>query len=335
MNDRTVNLLENYDMEVIRTFKGRDSLICETKQGYCVLKEYRGKTEKLAFLQKLQEKVSEQVHTDILIPNKEGELFCKDTDGTVYILKKQPIGNGREGGYRECSYKNEEDIQKTFTMMARVHQKMSHTKMEGYDVQPAVSYNEDMIRHTQECRHVRNYLRKLKRKTEFEKALLKEYNYFLEKAMEVTELTMQEDMEKYKKYVEDNGLFCHGDFQYHNVLFDRDSIWLINMEHFAKDSGIRDFYLLFRKISEKSGWSIPLAHLMLEAYIKERTIEESEWRQLELRLRYPEKFWKIVNFYYNSKKSWIPDKNLEKLELLIQQEKNKDKLIETLFSGNK
>lgn len=332
MNDRAVNLLEHYDMEVIRTFKGRDSLICETKQGYRVFKEYRGKTEKLLLLQKLQEKVSTQVHTDILIPNKEGELFCKDTDGTVYILKKQPMGNGREGGYRECSYKNEEDIEKTFSMMARVHKEISHTKMEGYDVQSIASYREDMIRHTNECRHVRNYLRQLKRKTEFEKALLKEYNYFLEKAIEVTELAMQEDMEEYRIHVEDNGLFCHGDFQYHNVLFERDSMWLINLEHFAKDSGIRDFYLLFRKISEKSDWSIPVARLMLDAYRKEREIEACEWRQLELRLRYPEKFWKIINFYYNSKKSWIPDKNLEKLELLIQQEKSKDKLIQTLFS---
>lgn len=332
MNDRAVNLLEQYDMEVIRTFKGRDSLICETKQGYHVLKEYRGKTEKLALLQRLQEKVIQQVRTDVLIPNKEGELFCKDVDGTVYILKKQPMGNSRDGAYRECSYKSEEDIQRTFAMMACVHNEMSQVKIEGYDMQSAVTYREDMVKHTNECRRVRNYLRKLKRKTEFEKTLLKEYNYFFEKALEVTELAMQEDIEQYSNYVESNGLFCHGDFQYHNVLFEKDSIWLVNMEHFARDSGIRDFYLLFRKISEKSDWSIPLAHLMLDSYRKERTIEASEWRQLELRLRYPEKFWKIINYYYNSKKSWIPDKNLEKLELLIQQEKNKDKLIRNIFS---
>lgn len=319
-------------MEVVRTFKGRGNLICETKQGYFALKEYKGKTEKLAVLQKLQEKVLEQVRTDTLVLNKEGELFCKDTDGTVYILKKQPVGTGREGSYRECSYKSEEDIQKTFAMMARVHQGISDIEMDGYDIQPTMYYGDDMQRHTMECRHVKNYLRKLKRKTEFEKVLLKEYDYFLEKAMEVTELAVQENKELYRKYVENHGLFCHGDFQYHNVLFERESIWLINMEHFSKDSGIRDFYLLFRKILEKSNWSIPLARLMIEAYTKERLIEDFEWRQLELRLRYPEKFWKIVNYYYNSKKSWIPDKNLEKLELLVQQEKEKEQLIHTLFS---
>ena len=29
---------------------------------------------------------------------------------------------------------------------------------------------------------------------------------------------------------------------------------------------------------------------------------------------YPEKYWKIINQYNNGKKSWIPDKNVEKLQ---------------------
>ena len=46
---------------------------------------------------------------------------------------------------------------------------------------------------------------------------------------------------------------------------------------------------------------------------------------------YPEKFWKIINFYYNSRKSWVSGRNYEKLESLINQERQKEKLIEKLF----
>ncbi len=52
-------------------------------------------------------------------------------------------------------------------------------------------------------------------------------------------------------------------------------------------------------------------------------MEREEYRQLYYRLAYPEKFWKIVNFYYNSGKAWIPDKNMEKLVKVMQQEKSK------------
>ena len=43
------------------------------------------------------------------------------------------------------------------------------------------------------------------------------------------------------------------------------------------------------------------------------------------------KFWKIINFYYNSRKSWMPNRNYEKLESLIRQEQNKEKLVHKLF----
>ena len=34
---------------------------------------------------------------------------------------------------------------------------------------------------------------------------------------------------------------------------------------------------------------------------------------------YPEKYWKQMNFYYNTNKVWIPDKNLEKLKKAAEQ----------------
>lgn len=70
---------------------------------------------------------------------------------------------------------------------------------------------------------------------------------------------------------------------------------------------------------------------MLDAYQNKRRLTPIEWRSLQLRLMYPEKFWKIINFYYNSRKSWVSGRNYEKLESLINQERQKEKLIEKLF----
>ena len=46
-------------------------------------------------------------------------------------------------------------------------------------------------------------------------------------------------------------------------------------------------------------------------------------------IAYPEKFWKAANSYARSKKSWIPAKNIEKLELVIRQTEEKRKGIGT------
>jgi len=329
VNDKAVNVLEQYDMTVNRTFKGRGTIICDTDQGMRVLKEYRGRTEKLELLFQLQGKLKDSLRTDTLIRTKEGALFVKDLDNSVYILEEQVEG-------KECSYKNEEDIVKACGAMAKLHLKFMTPQSEKICVMPVFFYADEMESHTIECKRVRNYLRKLHNKTEFERALLKEYDYFLEKAVAVTRRAREESQAEYEAYVNSNGLYCHGDYQYHNVIFGKGSggayTGIVNLEHFAHDAGARDFYLLFRKISEKCDWSLDMAQSMLDAYQNRRVFPPIEWRSLCLRLEYPEKFWKIINFYYNSRKSWMPNSNYDKLESLIRQEKNREKLLNKFFS---
>ena len=329
MNDKAVNVLEQYDMTVNRTFKGRGTIICDTDQGMRVLKEYRGRTEKLELLFQLQGKLKDSLRTDTLIRTKEGALFVKDLDNSVYILEEQVEG-------KECSYKNEEDIVKACGAMAKLHLKFMTPQSEKICLMPVFFYADEMERHTVECKRVRNYLRKLHNKTEFERALLKEYDYFLEKAVDVTRRAREESQAEYEAYVNSNGLYCHGDYQYHNVIFGKGNggayTGIVNLEHFAHDAGARDFYLLFRKISEKCDWSLDMAQSMLDAYQNRRVFPPIEWRSLCLRLAYPEKFWKIINFYYNSRKSWMPNRNYDKLESLIHQEKNREKLLNKFFS---
>ena len=42
MNDRAVELLEQYEIEVLHTKKGRGAILCDTSQGTLILKEYTG-----------------------------------------------------------------------------------------------------------------------------------------------------------------------------------------------------------------------------------------------------------------------------------------------------
>lgn len=335
VNDKAVNVLDQYDMTINRTFKGRGTIICDTDKGMRVLKEYKGRTQKLELLWLLQGRLGDSLKTDMLIRNKEGGLYAKDIDNNIYILEEQVEG-------RECSYRSEEDVMKAFGAMAKLHLKFmtsttqpcSLNENEPY-IMPIYFYADEMEKHTTECRHVRNYLKKLRNKTDFERALLKEYDYFLSEAITVTNIAKEESKAEYEAYIHSNGLYNHGDYQYHNVIFGKNSAGtytgIVNLEHFAHDTGAKDFYLLFRKISEKCDWSIEMAEKMLHNYQDRRIIPPIEWRSLCLMLAYPEKFWKIINFYYNSRKSWMPNRNYEKLEGLIRQEKNKEKLLNKLF----
>ena len=57
----------------------------------------------------------------------------------------------------------------------------------------------------------------------------------------------------------------------------------------------------------------------MEEYNKIRTISEQDLKYLALKLRYPEKYWKILNHYYNNNKAWVPDKDVFKLKQVVAQ----------------
>ena len=98
---------------------------------------------------------------------------------------------------------------------------------------------------------------------------------------------------------------------------------ILNFEKCIYDSPVRDLYLFMRKLLEKSGYAQNIGFELVKAYQEVRPLTQQDCRQLYYRLAYPEKFWKIVNFYYNTGKAWIPGKNMEKLARVTRQEEDK------------
>ena len=127
------------------------------------------------------------------------------------------------------------------------------------------------------------------------------------------------------------GCLCHGDFQHHNALIKDGEVYFINFEKYVLDDPMRDVSLFFRKIMEKNSWRQETGELVLESYQKQKALSREDRLQLYYRLSYPEKFWKIVNFYYGSPKVWIPAKNMEKLDKILKQEDEKTLFLERNF----
>ena len=75
MNDRSVGLLDNYDIEVLRTWKGRGAILCETREGILILKEYGGHREKAAFQDALLRHVQEMGFKNVHQHNRRSYFF--------------------------------------------------------------------------------------------------------------------------------------------------------------------------------------------------------------------------------------------------------------------
>ncbi len=329
MNDRAVNLLEEYDVEVLRTRKGRGAILCETSRGCLIFKEYVGNEERITAQNRLLNHLHEvsDLQTETIIPTKEGALFVKDSDGTQYVLKTYMEG-------RECNINDRNECAEAAKLLAKLHNSMEFDACligEGHSV-AALSPGNEYEKRNRELRRVRRYLKQRSQKTWFEICLQQSFEGFMKQALTVAEEWAAYEAVRNAK--EDYGrkvTYCHGDYQYHNILRTDGDWFVINFEKCVPDDPVRDLYLLMRKLLEKSNWSVALGRELMEAYEKVRAISAISRIDLYYRLAYPEKFWKIANFYYNSGKAWIPERNLEKLEKLTAQEKEKQIFLDTVF----
>ena len=329
MNDRAVALLEQYDVEILRTRKGRGVILCDTNKGLLVFKEYEGNEAKLALIDRLLSRIKDQgrVSAETLIPTREGALSVRENGGAAYILKTCCEG-------RECNIYDRGECQEAVRTLARLHQCMVLPPQEDCPALIQFSPLQEYEKHNRELVKVQRFLRKKSQKTQFEYSLLGCMDDFIMQAKEVTEgwRAYEENMSGTNQLQgQEEYTYCHGDYQYHNILWGSQGMYIVNFEKCLRDRQIRDLYLLMRKLLEKTDWPVALGRELLTAYEKITPISAYAYIDLYYRLAYPEKFWKIVNFYYNSGKAWIPQRNQEKLDKLLAQEQQKKSFLENVF----
>ena len=321
MNEKYTEALEQYDMEILAVRRGRGSWICETDQGCRLLKEYRGTAKRLEFedqvLGMLDPRTS--LRTDRYVRNKEGALFTVTGDGTCYIVKEWFLD-------RECSLKDGFEIRQALSRLAMLHRQFREIpfreewRMGSTGEQPL---DEEMEK---------------RKKTEFEMCVIGSFDMFFDQARQalrgMEELWEQEAPEGLKAAQlapEDRPLYlCHGDLDQHHVLMGGRYTAIIDYNRMHLGIQVTDLYRFMRKAMEKHGWNADLGLSMLESYERVLPMEKKERACLYYLFLYPEKYWKQLNFYYNSNKAWIPVRNIDKLRVLEAQQPARNAFLKRL-----
>lgn len=124
----------------------------------------------------------------------------------------------------------------------------------------------------------------------------------------------------------------HGSYNYHNVFLDvgNGGNAVTNFEKCHNDCQVADLYQFLRKVMEKHDWNINVAYRLVDEYDRLKPLEDDDIDMLVTLLSFPEKFWKIINQYYNAGKAWVPAKNIDKLKIVIEQNMRRRELIDKM-----
>lgn len=195
MNDRALKVLEQYELEVTGTRRGRGSYILETTEGLRILCDYTGSENKALFqncvMNHLREGGYEKV--DLLLPNKEGKLISQDWEENKYVVKEWYTG-------RECDTTSENEIMAAVCNLARIHRLMYLEGEEGFKQSfTAQSPLLEIRAQNAELKKIRSFIRKKNTKGEFERLFLNCFSQYFEQAQEAEEKLARElESEKFR-----------------------------------------------------------------------------------------------------------------------------------------
>jgi len=183
-------------------------------------------------------------------------------------------------------------------------------------------------RHNKEMKRVYGYMKEKKRKNEFELSAMSCFQEFYEKAQEAGKKLLHNAY--FQKHGSGTRDICHGEYNYHNLIMTKKGVATTNFEHAEYGMQIMDLVYFLRKTMEKNGWNIEKGQAVLEGYRSESVLDKEALEFLVTALEYPVKYWKLMNQYINRKKTWISNKNMEKLIGVREQEKAKSEFLKEM-----
>lgn len=327
MNEKALSVIGQYGLEVRKSVRTRGGIAVLTDDGYKLLYEC---TRSDSYYER-ENMITAGIkrtgfeYIDTYVMTAEETLFSQDAQGRKYILKDWFDA-------QECDIRNETHVAMAAGTLAVLHGHMMNMDKCEHELKynNATDMRMKFDKHTKEMRMVGNYLKGKKNKNEFEMLMRRSLMTFHEEALiaaqELEEMDYGSRIEKARTSYE----MCHGSYNYHNVLFTDRGCAVTGFEHCCVDCQINDLYQFMRKLLEKNGWDARAGHSVIEAYSEVRPVSDDDMKLLRINFLYPEKFWKVINFYNNSNKSWIPRKSIEKLEGVLAQNDARKAFIETL-----
>lgn len=127
---------------------------------------------------------------------------------------------------------------------------------------------------------------------------------------------------RYNKLVEATlreGMICHHDYSYQNILIRGDKTAIINFDYCNLELKIYDIVNILRRRMRKCNWDIRKARLILDTYRNIEPLEPDEMKVMKSMLLFPQKFWRVINRYYNSKRCWAQKNFTQMLEEVIAE----------------
>jgi CotS family spore coat protein len=306
-------ITQYFGIDVKSIFPYKDAFIAVTAAGRKLVRRVLFSPERLKFVHGAKEHLASNGFTGIdrYIVSLSGEPgFCHND--CLYAMTD----------YKECRescFDDDEDVKKAAEALADLHRASA-----GYRAPEGSKVRDDLGKlpayFTKRLNDIRKMRKQAKRgKRRFDHVFQRHADYFISMGENALHRLSLSDYEGLAARAAAEKSFCHHDYTHHNILVDGGSVIVTNFDYCCYELRTYDVANLIRRKMRRSGWDISKAAMICEAYSRISTLSTGEMEIIRIMLEFPQKFWRVANRYYNSRRSWSEKIFLGRLEEVINE----------------
>ncbi len=313
MHELEKELQENYNIKINSISNFRDMFIANTESGKRLIKISNLKPDRVNFISEVKDHLFNNgfCNIDKNICTNSGKAYITYNDQTIYM------SSFIEG--RECNLDSREESIRCARLLARMH-RASNGFVCSEDSTPRTELGRLPGCYKKRLDEIKKLKKNAQRgKMKFDNLMCKYVDYFYDLGERAMNILDTSDYYELVEEAEKNKNISHHDFNHHNIFIQNEDMYLINFEYCCYDLKVYDLVNLLRRKMRKCQWDIDEAAIIINEYSKIETLGESELDLMKVMLMFPQKFWRVVNKYYNSRKSWSEQSYINRLQEVIDE----------------
>ncbi len=313
MQDIEKIISEKYDLDIKNLYPYRDCYIINTQKGKKLIKKSSLTAERILFVHGAKEHLYENGF-------KNTDRYLCTTDGSPSVCIEEAyytLSDVLTGV--ECNFENRPDIIKASTLLASMHR-----ASRGYiPPENSIARNElgklpvYFMKRLEDIKKLKKLAKK--GRSSFDYLFLDYVNYFSDLAESAIETLEGSNYRHHVMKAEKDGGFCHHDFTQYNVTLMQDDVYISNFEYCCFELKVYDLANFIRRKMRKCNWDINEAAIIVNEYRNTESLSDDDMIIMKTILKFPQKFWRVANRYYNSRRSWSERVFISKLQEVIAE----------------
>jgi len=309
--DREIS--EKFGFEIKSLAPYKDAFIINTSSGRKVLKRTALFPERIQFIHNAKEHLYGNGFSNIdrYLCTVEGKPYVS-VDGYNYMITDFIEGN-------ECNFDNRNEMINASRLLAQLHK-----ASKGFMPSEDCVVKDDLGKIPQYFSKRLEEIKKLskiarKGRSKFDYMFLSNFDYFYSLGESALELINSSRYENLISISRKERVLCHHDYTHHNIIKSGETYSVLNFEFCCFEVKVYDLANLLRRKMRRCNWDINEARIIIDEYRAIEDLSEDDIYVMKTILQFPQKLWRVVNRYYNSRRSWSEKSYIVKLQEVIDE----------------